>query len=223
MGLLLESIYSIILSSKSRPTKILFLVFGCSLMRLLVFLTLNDGGTIKNVIIGALLLLTFFIGGCAGDDGKVDIYFYWAGKPTAFSDNNPATPNSASTLVEYQKYETSAGSYYLTYTSWYGTKYSTRYTIKVNEGTINPLLLIPMDGEDKHYSIYLSSYGPSVYGARSADEEVRYGNRESLKNQREVSSDNSSIDYDFIQFEEFYEEKIIGDTKLILRYKKLNP
>jgi hypothetical protein len=223
MGLLLESIYSIILSSKSRPTKILFLVFGCSLMRLLVFLTLNDGGTIKNVIIGALLLLTFFIGGCAGDDGKVDIYFYWAGKPTAFSDNNPATPNSASTLVEYQKYETSAGSYYLTYTSWYGTKYSTRYTIKVNEGTINPLLLIPMDGEDKHYSIYLSSYGPFASGDRSADEEVRYGNRESLKNQREVSADNSSIDYDFIQFEEFYEEKIIGDTKLILRYKKLNP
>ena len=55
-----------------------------------------------------------------------------------------------------------------------------------------------MDGEDKHYSIYLSSYGPSVYGARSADEEVRYYNRESLKNQREVSADNSSIDYDFI-------------------------
>ena len=55
-----------------------------------------------------------------------------------------------------------------------------------------------MDGEDKHYSIYLSSYGPSVYGARSADEEVRYDNRESLKNQREVSADNSSIYYDFI-------------------------
>ena len=132
-------------------------------------------------------------------------------------------PYSASTLVEYQKYETSAGSYDLTYTSWYGTKYSTRYTIKVNEGTINPLLLIPMDGEDKHYSIYLSSYGPSVYGARSADEGVRYDNRESLKNQREVSADNNSIDYDFIQSEELYEEKIIGDTKLILRYKKLNP
>jgi hypothetical protein len=80
-----------------------------------------------------------------------------------------------------------------------------------------------MDGEDKHYSIYLSSYGPFVSGARSADEEVRYGNRESLKNLREVSADNSSIDYDFIQFEEFYEEKIIGDTKLMLRYKKLNP
>ena len=80
-----------------------------------------------------------------------------------------------------------------------------------------------MDGEDKHYSIYLSSYGPSVYGTRSADEEVRYGNRKSLKNQREVSADNSSIDYDFIQSEELYEEKIIGDTKLILRYKKLNP
>ena len=81
-----------------------------------------------------------------------------------------------------------------------------------------------MDGEDKHYSIFLSSYGPSVYGARSADEVVRYDNRESLKNQRrEVSADNSSIDYDFIQSEELYEEKIIGDTKLILRYKKLNP
>ena len=132
-------------------------------------------------------------------------------------------PYSASTLVEYQKYETSVGSYDLTYTSWYGTKYSTRYTIKVNEGTINPLLLIPMDGEDKHYSIYLSSYGPFVSGARSADEEVRYGNRESLKNLREVSADNSSIDYDLIQSEELYEEKIIGDTKLILRYKKLNP
>jgi hypothetical protein len=65
--------------------------------------------------------------------------------------------------------------------------------------------------------------GHQFFGARSADEEVRYGNRESLKNQREVSADNSSIDYDFIQFEEFYEEKIIGDTKLILRYKKLNP
>ena len=65
--------------------------------------------------------------------------------------------------------------------------------------------------------------GQSVYGARSADEEVRYGNRESLKNQREVSADNSSIYYDFIQSEEFYEEKIIDDTKLILRYKKLNP
>ena len=176
------------------------------------------------LLLGALLLLTFLIGCCAGDDGKADIYSFWAGKPTAFSDNNPATPNSASTLVEYQIYETSAGSYDLTYTSWYGTKYSTRYTIKVNKGTINPLLLTPMDGEDKHYSIYLSSYGPSVYGARSADEEVRYDNRESLKNQRrEVSADNSSIDYDFIQSEELYEEKIIGDTKLILRYKKLNP
>ena len=102
MGLLLESIYSIILSSKSRPTKILFLVFGCSWMRLLVFLTLNNGGTVKNVIVGALLSLTFIIGGCAGDDGKADIYFFWAGKPNAFSDNNPATPNSASTLVEYK-------------------------------------------------------------------------------------------------------------------------
>ncbi len=60
----------------------------------------------KNVIIGALLLLTFLIGGCGGDDGKADIYFYWAGIPTAFSDNNPATPNSVSTLVEDQKYET---------------------------------------------------------------------------------------------------------------------
>ena len=65
--------------------------------------------------------------------------------------------------------------------------------------------------------------GQSVYGARSADEEVRYYNRESLKNQREVSADNSSIYYDFIQSEELYEEKIIGDTKLIFRYKKLNP
>ena len=46
----------------------------------------------------------------------------------------------------------------------------------------------------------------------------------SLKNQRrEVSADNSSIDYDFIQSEELFEEKIKGDTKLILRYKKLNP
>ena len=53
-------------------------------MRLLIFLTLNDGVTMKNVIISALLLLTFLIGGCAGDDGKADIYFYWAGKPTAF-------------------------------------------------------------------------------------------------------------------------------------------
>ena len=146
------------------------------------------------------------------------------GNPLLFADNNPATPNSASTLVEYQKYETSAGSYDLTYTSCYGTKYSSRNTIKDNEGTINPLLLTPIDGEDKHYSIYLSSYGPSVYGARSADEVVRYDNRESLKNQRrEVRADNSSIDYDFIKSEELYEEKIIGDTKLILRYKKLNP
>ena len=102
-------------------------------------------------------------------------------------------------------------------------KLLSQHTIKVNEGTINPLLLIPMDGEDKHYSIYLSSYGPSVYGARSSDEEVRYGNRESLKNQREVSAHNSSIDYDFTQSEELYEEKIIGDTKLKLRHKKLNP
>jgi len=140
-----------------------------------------------------------------------------------FFDNNPATPNSVSTSVEYQKYETSAGSYDLTYTSWYGTKYSTRYSIKVDEGTINPLLLTSMDGEDKHYSIYLSSYGPSVYGAMSADVEVQYDNRESLKNQREVSADSSSIDYDFILSEELYEGKIIGDTKHILRYKKLNP
>ena len=88
MVLLLESIYSIGSSRKSNQTKILFLVFRCSWMRLLVFLTLNDGGTIKNVIIGALLLLTFLIGGCAGDDGKADIYFFWAGKPTAFSDNS---------------------------------------------------------------------------------------------------------------------------------------
>ena len=116
-------------------------------------------------------------------------------------------PYSASTLVEYQKYETSAGSYDLTYTSWYGTKYLTRYTIKVDEGTINPLLLTSMDGEDIHYSIYLSFYGPSVYGTRSADDEVRYDNRESLKNQREVGAANSSIDYDFILSEELYENR----------------
>jgi len=64
LNLLFGSIYSIGSSRKSKQTKILFLVFGCSWMRLLVFLTLNDGGTIKNVIIGALLLLTFLIGGC---------------------------------------------------------------------------------------------------------------------------------------------------------------
>ena len=125
LNLLFGSIYSIGSSRKSKQTKILFLVFRCSWMRLLIFLTLNDGGTMKNAIIGALLLLTFLIGGCSGDDGKADIYFYWAGNPTAFSDNNPATPNSVSTLVEYPKYETLAGSYDLTYTSWYGSKYLT--------------------------------------------------------------------------------------------------
>lgn len=187
-----------------------------------LFNLLNDGGTMKNVIAGALLILTFLVGGCTGDDGKAYIYFSWYGKPTAFSDNNPATPYSASTLVQYQNYEIYAGTYYLTYTSWYGTKYSSQYTIEVNKGTINPLLLIPVDGEDTNYHIYLSSYGPTIYGARSADEEVRHDSRESLKNQREVSVDNSSIDYDFIQSEELYEEKIIGNTKLILRYKKLN-
>ena len=64
-----------------------------------------------------------------------------------------------------------------------------------------------MDGEDKHYSIYLPSYGLSVYGTRSADDEVRYDNRESLKNQRELSTANSSIDYDFILSEELYENR----------------
>ena len=64
-----------------------------------------------------------------------------------------------------------------------------------------------MDGEDKHYSIYLSSYGPSVYVTRSAADEVRYDNRESLKNQREVSAANSNIDYDFILSEELYENR----------------
>ena len=47
--------------------------------------------------------------------------------------------------------------------------------------------------------------------------------KKSLKNQREVRTDNSSIDHYFIQSDELYEEKIIGDTKLKLRFKKLDP
>ncbi len=178
----------------------------------------------KNSIIVSLLIFSFALVGCSGENGKADIAFSWYGKPTAFTDENPATPSSASALIGNYKYTTEAGTFAFSYTAWNGSRYSANYTITLNEGTINPLLLTPMDGEDINYTMYLSSSGPTISDYLKTDESIRYQSSEQTHLvQTTTEKSGTSTAYESIDSEEFVEERIIGETKIILKYKAVNP
>jgi len=109
----------------------------------------------------ALLMLSLVFISCSGQNGIAYQKYYWGGAPLYFFDTNPYTP---STVYNDEYFYTGAGSYYMEYIAWNGSKWYLYYTIEIDKGKIL------RDGDDFYYEIDLYSTGPSLYRYRVTKE-----------------------------------------------------
>lgn len=113
------------------------------------------------------LAVTLLIAGCgqAGEPGKSYLALDWVYTPEALS--FPAFPSTV-TAGEYIRH--SAGSYRGEYIAWDGSYWSADYRIEVSPGEPGGLLLDGADGADMYFTMWLYSFGPSLYQDQSVAE-----------------------------------------------------
>jgi len=109
----------------------------------------------------ALLVATLtLLGGCVfpAAHGSVYLAIDWVYTPQALY--FPAFPMYI-TAGQYIEHDT--GYYTGEYIAWDGSYWIADYRIEVDEGTDGTLLLPPDDGDDVYLSMWLYSFGPSIY------------------------------------------------------------
>ncbi len=126
----------------------------------------------KSFLMMLLVMGLFILIGCGkdGDDGKSYIAIDWVFTPLSYADSNSATPG---TVYAGTFYRTKKGTYNFSYTAWDGSAYVGTYTIKVEEGEEGgPLPFMDgEDGEDRHYELWLYSFGPELYVSSALTEQ----------------------------------------------------
>lgn len=113
--------------------------------------------------IGIVLLLlagTLIVSACGvpGDDGHTYLALDWTSAPQALS--FPEFPQTIYAGV-YEEHE--AGSYEGEYIAWDGTYWRADYWIEVEAGEEAPLVGTGDHGDDYYLSMWLYSFGPSMY------------------------------------------------------------
>ena len=109
------------------------------------------------VLVAALLTL---LGSCGipGDPGQTFVAIDWVYAPQAL--NFPEFPAIVVT-GDYVEHQT--GSYFAEYIAWDGTYWNASYNVVVEGGAPAPLLGVGDHGDDYFFSIWLYSFGPSMY------------------------------------------------------------
>ncbi len=181
------------------------------------------------ILISLFSLTVFSCSGKDGKDGNAYLSINWVYAPTYYNDTNSSIPY---TFYKGVKYRSLPGTYSFIYTAWSGDTWSGNYTITINSGEKgkSTLLIIPKNGSkgaDKNFSLYLYSFGPSLYNSR---EKI---NRELSNNNKTLSEKHSKIDFlkknkDLIKDNKndlsnvFEEEFVNRDHVIKLVYWKLN-
>ena len=185
---------------------------------------------VLHIILISLFSITII--SCSGEDGKdgnAYLSINWVYAPTYYNDTNSSIPNI---FYKGVKYKTLPGTYSFIYTAWSGDTWSGYYIITINSGEKgeSTLFIIPKDGSDgadTNFSLYLYSFGPSIYNSR---EKI---NRELSNNNKTLSEKHSKIDFlkknkDLIKdykndLSNVFEEEFVNSDHVIkLVYWKLN-
>ena len=108
--------------------------------------------------IGVVLVAVLAGCGVPGDDGAVYLAIDWSSAPQALY--FPAFPQ---TIYAGEYVEHESGSYAGEYVAWDGTYWVADYWIEVDPGGEAPLFGTGEHGDDHYLSMWLYSFGPSIY------------------------------------------------------------
>jgi hypothetical protein len=118
-------------------------------------------------LLGLALFAAVAFTGCTGDDGKIYGSIWWSSSYSLYTYNLGTTGGFPSNVTKSVEYVIQPGSYYFSYSLYYGPYGSSQYygsnevayTVSANKGKFLS------DGSDKHFEIDCYSYGPEIVGA----------------------------------------------------------
>lgn len=115
--------------------------------------------TRRGALILGLIILAVLAGcGAPGDPGVTYLAIDWSSSPQALY--FPAFPD---TIVAGQYVQHSAGTYEGEYVAWDGSYWQADYWIEVEEGGPAPLIGTGDHGDEYYLSLWLYSFGPSIF------------------------------------------------------------
>lgn len=113
----------------------------------------------RALLITAIVTLAVLTGcGVPGDPGATYLAIDWSSAPQAMY--FPAFPQ---TIVAGQYVEHTGGTYQGEYIAWDGSYWDASYWIEVEEGGEAPLMGTGDHGDEYYLSLWLYSFGPSMY------------------------------------------------------------
>lgn len=139
----------------------------------------------------ALLIMVcttvFVVSGCGvpGDDGLTYLAIDWSSAPEALY--FPAFPQ---TIYAGEYVEHAAGTYEGEYIAWDGTYWEADYWIEVDPGGEAPLFGTGDHGDDYYLSMWLYSFGPSIYTDEIVSRSVASGD---VNDTREIANDTAAV------------------------------